>query len=61
MRWRLRSCPRCGGDIFIDKDLFGGYEKCLQCGYCTELRRLDEFGHHPSRKDKEAVGHQDMK
>ena len=56
MRWRLRSCPRCGGDMFIDKDLYGWYEKCLQCGHCCELRGLDEFRYHPSIKDKEAVG-----
>jgi hypothetical protein len=42
--------------MFIDKDLYGWYEKCLQCGYCCELRGLDEFRYHPSRKDKEAVG-----
>ena len=56
MKWRLRNCPRCGGDMFIDKDLYGWFEKCLQCGYRCELRELDEFGHHTLRKDKEAVG-----
>ena len=56
MRWRLRSCPRCGGDMFIDKDLYGWYEKCLQCGCCCELNDLDEFRYNPSKKDEEAAG-----
>jgi hypothetical protein len=51
MKWRLRSCPRCGGDIFVEKDLSGWwYETCLQCGYRRELKGLEEFGQHPVRK-----------
>lgn len=39
--WKLKSCPRCGGDMFIDKDLDGRwYEKCLQCSYEQELKSL---------------------
>ncbi len=30
--WRLKNCPRCGGDTFIDCDVDGWCEKCLQCG-----------------------------
>ena len=33
--WKLKSCPRCGGDLLIDKDLIDGwYEQCLQCSFC---------------------------
>ena len=42
--------------MFVDKDFYGWYEKCLQCGYYYELRGLDEFRYNLSRKDKEAVG-----
>ncbi len=31
--WRLRSCPRCKGDVVVDRDLHGWYEWCLQCGH----------------------------
>lgn len=31
--WRFKGCPRCGGDIFVDYDHYGWYERCLQCGY----------------------------
>jgi ribosomal protein L37E len=38
--WKFKSCPRCGGDTFVDRDIGGWYEQCLQCGYCRELKRL---------------------
>lgn len=40
VRWRVKSCPRCGGDIFIDRGLDGWYEQCLQCSYRAELKTL---------------------
>ncbi|MFH1646914.1 MAG: hypothetical protein ABID71_04380 [Chloroflexota bacterium] len=36
--WRLKSCPRCRGDMQIDHDHRGWYEWCLQCGYQHELK-----------------------
>ncbi len=41
--WKLKCCPRCQGDVFLDTDLDGWYEKCLQCSYERELKTLDEF------------------
>lgn len=29
---RLKGCPRCRGDMFRDRDYFGAYWQCLQCG-----------------------------
>jgi len=29
---RLKACPRCNGDILIDRAIEDG-EVCLQCGY----------------------------
>jgi ribosomal protein S27AE len=43
VRWRLKSCPRCGGDVFIERDLDGWYEQCLQCSYRVDLKTLAEF------------------
>ncbi len=40
--WKSKSCPRCGGDMFLE----GGdkwYEHCLQCGDAHELKSLPEF------------------
>jgi len=34
---RFRSCPRYGGDIFVDRDVYGEYLQCLQCGYLHDI------------------------
>jgi ribosomal protein S27AE len=41
--WKLRSCPRCGGDLFLDRDIYSWYEQCVQCGYVRDLKSIDEF------------------
>jgi hypothetical protein len=43
LRWRLKACSRCAGDTFIDKDIDGWFEQCLQCGYRHELKDLVQF------------------
>jgi len=54
--WKLKACPRCEGDVFIDKnkehDIW--YEQCLQSGYQRELRDIREFEAQPER-EKEPV------
>jgi ribosomal protein S27AE len=32
-----RRCPRCGGNLFFDRDYRGWYLECLQCSYTREL------------------------
>jgi len=56
MKWLVRGCPRCGGDMFIDKDLDGWYEQCLQCSYRCELKRLEDAKYSAELKDKRLVG-----
>ena len=31
MLW-LKSCPKCGGDLYGNRDHFGWFVACLQCG-----------------------------
>ena len=38
LRWKLKACPRCRGDLFVDKDQDNWYEQCLQCGDRSELK-----------------------
>ncbi len=45
--WKFKGCPRCGGDVFIDRDLDNWYEQCLQCSYRCDLKRLAEFKEQP--------------
>ena len=40
LHWKLKSCSRCGGDLFIDHDIDGWFEQCLQCSYRGELKEI---------------------
>ncbi len=51
--WRLKSCPKCKGDIFLEKDYSGWYERCLQCGYNRDLKCVVEVKKQPSGREKE--------
>jgi len=35
-------CPKCGGNLYIDKDYHGWYEECLQCAYMHDLNVIYE-------------------
>ena len=37
--WKIKNCPRCGGDMYTDIELDGWYEHCLQCGYVHDTPR----------------------
>lgn len=42
--WKLKSCPKCGGDMFLDTDIDKSwYEQCLQCSYRHELQNIFEL------------------
>ena len=30
-------CPKCGGNLYLDRDYNGWYEQCLQCAYIRDL------------------------
>jgi len=46
VRWRLKGCPKCGGDLFLhhEKTLMGLFFvefkefECLQCSYTEEIK-----------------------
>lgn len=40
LKWKLRACAKCGGDMYIDRDMDGWFEQCLQCSHRHELREL---------------------
>ena len=55
MTW-FKSCPRCKtGDVISEKDYYGPYFMCLQCGYRKDIdlpvatRRIDRIEYDPSR------------
>lgn len=40
MRYWLKECPRCHGDLREESDIYGKYIECVQCGYI--LNQLEE-------------------
>jgi DNA-directed RNA polymerase subunit M/transcription elongation factor TFIIS len=38
--WKLKCCPRCNGDLFIQRETDGWYEECLSCGYQRDVSNL---------------------
>ena len=51
--WKLKSCPRCGGDVFLDRDFYDWYQQCVQCGYLRDLKSIGEFHDVEVENDKE--------
>jgi hypothetical protein len=37
------KCPKCHGSLFLDRDRYGWYEQCLQCGYEKSLDWTNEL------------------
>ena len=37
IKWKLKCCPRCGGDLFIENNDEGWHAQCLQCSYQHDL------------------------
>jgi len=36
--WKLSGCPRCGGSLFVDRDMDSWYEQCINCSYRNEQK-----------------------
>jgi hypothetical protein len=57
--WKLNSCPKCKGALFIDRDNYGEYLTCSSCGWCKDLAessqlpgfKLDEDSDRPGVAD----------
>lgn len=53
---RQKSCPRCKkGDIGVDRDQYGWYEYCIQCGYTRDLVNIVEAGQERAVDEKKAA------
>jgi hypothetical protein len=38
----LRACPRCVGDLHTNRDMYGTYKECLQCGYMLDINKVPD-------------------
>lgn len=37
-----KTCPRCRGYVYTNRDMYGEYEECLQCGFMVDVRKSDD-------------------
>jgi len=50
----LKNCPKCKtGAIGFDRDQYGWYEYCIQCGYVRDLIGMVELRQKPANSVKE--------
>lgn len=38
----FKACNRCQGDMLLERDRYGQYVQCIQCGYETDPLRLQQ-------------------
>jgi len=62
IRWKLKGCPRCSGDLNIIHDALGYYEDCLQCGYHHYYKDgyIDIFQNQPNEKENNDIDTSDL-
>jgi len=51
-----RRCPKCGGNIFVYRDLYGWHEQCLQCSRIWYLDSVVESRDKISVASREKAG-----
>jgi hypothetical protein len=49
------KCPKCGGNLYLDRDYNGWYETCLMCSYMKDLAVVYQKGTRVEKGLKEAV------
>jgi len=49
----IKDCPRCKGDMFVDRDRYGWHKQCLQCGYLVDFAKTDDGKQNPPIEEKE--------
>jgi DNA-directed RNA polymerase subunit M/transcription elongation factor TFIIS len=48
-----KDCPKCRGDMFIDRDRYGWHKQCLQCGYLIDLAKAVNAKQNPLLQEKD--------
>ena len=48
-------CPRCGGNLFLERDEYDQHLYCLQCGFRTELEEINGANHKADEGRREIL------
>ena len=51
----LKACPRCQGDLRINRDFYGEYRQCVQCGYMKDLDARPSFSPNEAARARKKV------
>ncbi len=56
MKYWLKACPKCGGDLYDGTDMFGPYVACLQCArYLSDAEQVRAARPSPRGSLRDAV------
>jgi len=50
---KVKGCPKCKGDMFVDRDRYGWYEQCLHCGHLRDLETVVTAKQQPPQDEKD--------
>ena len=39
----FKACPRCQGDMHMNRDIYGDYKECLACGMMEDIEKESMF------------------
>ncbi|MFQ6027112.1 MAG: hypothetical protein ACE5Q6_06450 [Dehalococcoidia bacterium] len=39
----FKACPKCSGDLYLDKDQYGTFVECVQCGLVRDVKLNQAF------------------
>lgn len=52
----FKACPRCKGDMHPNRDIYGDYRECLQCGHMVDIERADPLLSMAVPRGKKSLG-----
>jgi predicted nucleic-acid-binding Zn-ribbon protein len=53
--WKLKSCPKCRGDVFVEKEGNSSTAYCLQCGSRSYSLKIPRVEHTEAVQQRELV------
>jgi hypothetical protein len=55
----LKACPKCHGDVCVDRDQYGSFAQCLQCGLLRDIPQGQVLrGHNAQDRISKLLGTQ---
>lgn len=52
---RFKACPKCGGDLYVNKDNYGTFVNCMQCGYLKDVTEETQAPRAPIQEERSAA------